>query len=241
MYTSSAALTATFVNDIQTNGTGTNETERILDHIQNFDLLTCANAVAPPFLPANDPQYQAAGGLVSPFFVKDASSTSPNGSTAFLDERTFFVQPSLTETVVEEWDGWAIGPVVSQVDPNTLAQLDGVAQVPASPIHINPGDPVYSVFPVRDLTDWVTHPSVAVSYGGVAIGKTGGIQHPAIAGAQAAVNPNGATVAGLTAAEAGAAAAGLVLVGSQGVNVNRLQAVRKAGLPAANFNPVGRF
>jgi hypothetical protein len=241
VYTGSTALTATFLNDIKTDGTGANETEKILDHIQNFDLLTCSNAVVPPFLPTNDPQYQVAGGLVSPFFFKDASATGPTGA-AFLDERTFFVQPSLTETVVEEWDGWAIGPVVSQVDPNVIGKIDVIAQVPASPIPIDPGDPVYSVFPVRDLTDWVTHPSVAVSYGGVAIGKNGGIQNPTIGGVQmAAVNLNGATVAGFTAAEASAAAAGLVLVGSQGVNVNRLQAIRKAGLPAANFNPMTRF
>jgi hypothetical protein len=240
-YTGSAALTASFLNDIKTDGSGTNETEKIVDHIQNFDLLTCANAVAPPFLPTNDPQYKEAGGLVSPFFFKDGSASGPNGA-AFLDERTFFVQPSLTETVVEEWDGWAIGPVVSQVDPTVIGKIDVIAQVPASPIPIDPGDPVYSVYPVRDLTDWVTHPSVAVSYGGVAIGKTGGIQNPQIGAVQqAAVNLNGATVAGFTAAEAGAAVSGLVLVGSQGVNANRLQAVRNAGLTPANFNTVTRF
>jgi hypothetical protein len=40
---------------------------------------------------------------------------------------------------------------------------------------VHPGDPVYSLYPMQNLTDWVTSPGAVVSYGGASIGKTGGI------------------------------------------------------------------
>jgi hypothetical protein len=50
-----------------------------------------------------------------------------------------------------------------------------VAQVPIGPQPPDPGDPVYSLFGIGEQTDWMTNPSVAVSYGGVAVVKTGGV------------------------------------------------------------------
>jgi hypothetical protein len=197
-YTGSSNLTATFQTEIPS---GKLEPEDILTTVQNFDLLTCANPVAPPFLLPDDPKYSQAGSLVSPFFFKDTSNPAAASQPQFLDERTLFVQPSLTEKVIQDWDGWAISPTIpaeNWADPNMLNQINVLAQVPvAGPVPISPGDPFYSVFPMQDLTDWVTHPAVTVSLGGVAIGQHGGVPTP-----------------------------GLVLVGALGLTLNQIQAAR---------------
>jgi hypothetical protein len=225
-YTGSSDLIATYLTNIQSDGTGTSKPENILDTVQNFDLLTCANPVIPPFLPPNDPDYQDAGGLVSPFFFADTSSGVNQ------DERTFFVQPSLTETVLTVWGGWAIGPSQPThyaVDPNLVNQTTVVAQVPAAgPVPVNPGDPVYSVFPMQNLTDWATASDVAISYGGVAIGKNGAIQPKAPQGAAKTIATGGLVSSLGTTNVVGA---GVTVVGKQGLSASQT--------PAAPSMPIG--
>ncbi len=187
------SLQAGFLTSIAQDGSGTPETEQILDSINNFELLTCANPVIPafllpPFAPAGEPDLQEAGSLVSPFFFKDTSDPNFAAQSAFQDERTFFVQPSLTETVVGEWQGWAIPAVHDNqyaLDPNLLDKVHVVAQVPPPPIPLPPGDPDYSIFQMKNLNDWVTTPGVAVQFGGVEIGKTGGLAPAAASKAMA--------------------------------------------------------
>lgn len=195
-YTGATNLTATFQSQIQTNGTSTQETENVLNTVNNFDVLTPSNPVVPPFLSPSEPLYAAAGALVAPFFFQDTSNPGAAGNAAFRDERTFYVQPSLTETVVEEWDGWAIFTSPAQVvlNPAALQQINVVAQVPATPIPVNSGDPVHALFQLQDTADWVTAPSRLISYAGVPIGKTGGIATtPVAAGVQAGIQlPSGA-------------------------------------------------
>jgi hypothetical protein len=242
-YTGSSNLNVNFDSYIQSNGTGTPESEQILNSVQNFELLPCSNPVAPPFTPANDPllpnnflEYWEAGNLVSPFFFRDTSNPSAaGGQPAFLDERTFFVQPSLTETVITEWEGWAVTPFVpSQIwtDSALLNSITVIPQVPVSNIPLNPGDPVYSIFPMQKLTDWVTNPAVTVSYGGIAVAKTGGIQ----SSAQAAVTAAGRlSNTALSALARTTSPSGLAL-GKQGLSINQMQAIRKP-LPAPALKP----
>jgi hypothetical protein len=177
-FTGSGTLTAGFANQF-IGGNETVETENILNTVNNYELLTCGNPVVPAFLPTNDPNYQEAGSLVGPFFFKDDSNVNFATQASFQDERTFFVQPSLTETVLEEWDGWAVAPSPPPrviVDPRYINQINVVAQVPVvGPVPIPPGDPVYSIYQMQNRVDWVTSPSVVVSFGGASIGKTGGI------------------------------------------------------------------
>ncbi|HEX4136923.1 MAG TPA: neuraminidase-like domain-containing protein [Bryobacteraceae bacterium] len=196
-YTGSTNLTDAFQSEIQTNGTSTTETENVLNTVNNFDVLTPSNTVVPPFLSSSEPLYAAAGALVAPVFFRDTSNPGAAGNAAFRDERTFYVQPSLTETVVEEWDGWAIftSPAQVALNPGALQQINVVAQVPAAPVPVNPGDPVYSLFQLQNATDWVTAPSTVISYASVPIGKTGGIATaPAVAaGAKLSIKlPSGA-------------------------------------------------
>jgi Neuraminidase-like domain len=207
-FTGATSLQASFETALHADGTGTWETEHILKSVNQYELLTPGNPVVPPFLPANDPEYEEAGSLVSPFFFKDGSNPNFKSQSAFQDERTFFVQPSLTETVVSEWQGWAIGPSKPkqfEINPKLLEEVHVVPQVPIGPFPPEP-DPYYSVFPMQEQTDWVTNPAVAVSYGGVAIGKTGGI------------------------AEAGGR--NIAVVGSHGVDATHLQQSLAAGRAA---------
>jgi hypothetical protein len=178
MYTGSSNLTSSFWGVIASNGQSTWETEKILDTVNNYAVLMCANPVAPPFLDPSDPDYWDAGGLVSPFFYKD----TPHPSTT--NELTFFVQPSLTETTIVEWEGWAIAPAApahTWDDPALFDNLPIHAQVPvAGPVPIGPGDPVYSIFSVQPVNDWVASEKTIVSYGGTSIGKSGGVTVPNI-------------------------------------------------------------
>jgi hypothetical protein len=228
LYRGSQTLQANFLTAIGSDGSVTFQTENILQSVDNFELLTCGNPVVPPFLPINDPVYQEAGSLVSPFFFKDGPNPNFGSQSTFKDERTFFVQPSLTETLVLEWEGWAIPPSQPDqiLDPNFVDQINIVAQVPtAGPVPVPPGDPVYSVFPMQDLTDWVTNPSIAVSYGGVAIGKNGLIKSTVTRGVLAA-EKSASLVAGVPAVKA--ARTGVVIVGEQGINLSQLSAVLKS-------------
>jgi hypothetical protein len=226
-YPGSDSLTASFQSNVAPGGTGTLETENILDTLNNFALLTCGNPVVPPFLPLNDPDYQEAGGLVSPVFFMDTSNPNAGSQSQFHDERTYFVQPALTETAIQEWDGWAIPPAFpaeNWADPNVLNQINVIAQVPtAGPVPISPGDPVYSVFRMQDFKDWITDPAVAIPYGGVAVGKNGGIRTAALA-ARSAVAGTRPAVTGVSGARA--ALPGMVVTGSEGAKLTQTQDVR---------------
>ena len=236
-YTGSSTLSVSFQSQIQSNGTSTTEHENILNTVQNFELLNCANPVVPPFLSPSEADYWEAGSLVSPFFFKDTSNPGAGNQTAFLDERTFFVQPSFTETVVVEWDGWAVGPSRPPqfaLDPNLFDKINVVAQVPAAgPVPVNPGDPAYSLIPMQDLTDWATSSGVAISYKGTAVGKNGGIN----TGRPGSL-PASASGSGVVPVALNGAFRALTLVGEQGIGANQLQAIQasKAALPAASTN-----
>ncbi len=232
-YTGSRTLSASFESRIESEGKSTPETQPILNDVRQFELLSCSNPVAPPFLPAGDPLYWQAGGLVSPFFFKDSANPSAGLGSKFLDERTFFVQPSLTETVVSEYNGWAIAPaqppVQVWIDPHYWEEeLVLVAQVPKPPGPPDP-DPVYSIFPLQDRTDLFTNPTVAVSYGGVLIGEKGSIAQGA------PLVTNAGTPGGL------AAAGSLVIVGSQGLALTQLgQPAGGSTTPIAAAKTVGK-
>jgi ABC toxin N-terminal region/Neuraminidase-like domain len=179
LYEGSGSLSATFLTDVQNSGAGTPDKEVILGKANNFSVLPVANPVVPsPFLDKTEPLYSQLGSLVSPFFYKDTSNPWAT-ATSFGDELTFFVQPTLTETTIDQWNGWAIGPAAPAHDwsnPALLNNFNVIAQVPvAGPKPVNPGDPATSVYTLRDTTDWVTNSAAAVSYGGSVIGKSGGI------------------------------------------------------------------
>jgi hypothetical protein len=170
--TGEGTLDATFETHI-TSSTSTWTTEHILKAAGSYSLLHCANPVSPPFISPTEPAYMEVGRLVSPFFFKDRSRESvPAG--AFLDELTFFVQPSLTEKTIQEWDGYGISPAApSKVkDPGQWDELI-VPQFPWGDTPFPPEPDPESVFPVGDRFDWLTNPATLVEHGEAWIGRTG--------------------------------------------------------------------
>jgi hypothetical protein len=142
------------------------------------------------------------------------------------DELTFYVQPSLTETTVTEWTGWAVpAPGIGQNwnGDNVFASLSVIAQVPiagSSPVLI--ADQTRSLYPMQVLTDWLTAPTTAVSYNGTIVGKSGGINsltRPAVA-------------AGVASAVTGAVAFASGRTGTPGTNVVGNQGALAAGFRA---------
>jgi len=211
-YTGAGLLEANFQTEIDSGGVGaTTETELILNSVGGFELIVCANPLAPPFLNPQEPLYQEAGGLVGPFFYKD-TSYPPNTQ----DELTFFVQPTLTETTISEWQGWAVGPVEKNWNVKDLIDKTKViAQVPQiGPVPVNPGDPVYSIYKTKSLADWVTNPRAVLSFGGTWIGQRGGVKIQNAIGSVAAASASALGPRGLAGASGGAR---LTLIAAGGV------------------------
>jgi hypothetical protein len=219
-YTGSSNLAATFQTHIQNSSTSTTDTEKILNSVTNFEILPPSNPVAASFLSANEPLLSDAGGLVAPIFFKDTSNPGAGATSAFRDERTFFVEPSLTETVIQQWEYWAVQPPSANhfADPGILKQIDVVAQVPEYIGPVNPGDPVYSIGSIRDVVDWATNPVTAINFGNSVIGKTGGIQATVANLAGDAVENTGIRNA----------APGLSVVGREGLGISQIQILQNS-------------
>lgn len=240
LLTGTATLQASFESNIVNNDiSSTIEQENILDSANNYALLICGNRIAPPFLnEQTEPLYWDAGNLVSPFFFKD--TTNPNAASQparFFDELTFFVQPSLTEKTIVEWEGWAIAPYTpaqNWADPNVLNHFNVIAQVPLT--GPKPVDPGYSVNPMQPEVDWVTNPATAISYGEAWIGKGGGVNVKGFSTVSAGASVSQTGAGGLTGpALAGrfTVSGGLVLVGGQGMRAGQMQAINALTSPAA--------
>jgi len=237
MFTGSGTLSASFQSNLAADGSSSTDTEPILQKVNNYAILPCANPVvpSPEFLSPNEPAYEEAGTLISPFFFKD--TTDPSNSS----ELTFFVQPSLTETTVLDWIGWAIPypmPAENWNDPNVLNQIQIATQVPtAGPVHVGPGDPVYSVYPMANPIDWVSNPATAISYGKLLVGKNGGVNlNPATSSAivAAGASAGGIASAGIAggarnlAAASQPASGAIMAVGKAGVSLGALRSVQVA-------------
>lgn len=200
VYTGKTTLEASFLTDISLLGKTypAYTTEPILHTVNEFEILVCANNVAPPFLDPHEPQYWDAGALVSPFFYKDTRGPSGSPGTPFYDELTFFVQPSLTERTVFEWEGWALPPPQNNIWKYVTAveKVALLTQVPAAgPVPVNPPDPEYSLFKLRPNVDWVSQAGTAISYGDALIGKGGGISAGQVAASRRILS-SGTTLTG---------------------------------------------
>lgn len=176
-YVSSGSLSVTFVQTVVTKD-GARKADpaarqTILKKGSSFALLPTSNRLTLPnaeFAP-----------LISPVFYAD-------------DANTFFVEPSLTETTVDKWEGYAIprptekpkwkdyleqGPKLGAVIPPKYYQE--AFKIPKGDPQPDPIDPraLHALKPNRDL---VTQPDVAVQFGGSLIGGAGRVQDVAAAG-----------------------------------------------------------
>lgn len=182
----------------------------IVQQGSNFSLLTCAN---PSGLVTAE-----IGALVSPFFHQN-------------DQHTFFVEPSLTETTIEQWETWVVP--IPLPDPK-LDHDDWWKDIPIEPMVPAQPFPIGSIgsiarFKVKPKEDWVINPVTVFQFDGRLVGRGGGLE----------------------VASSGEVAGGGVLVASGGngviqgnltVNVGGLNVVGGGGLNSAmreNLN-VGR-
>ena len=221
LFTGLGSLSATFNNQYVSvpggSTTSSTTTEPILQTVNSFALLPTSNPVSPsPFLTSSDPDYAQAGALVSPFFYKDIHDPSTT------DEMTFYVQPSLTETTIDNWLDWAVrytpvdGYISSGAYLNEIPILAQAANAgPGIPVEVNTDQSLYSV---QNTTDWLTAPATTVLYGSTIVGQSGGINSDAVA-APSAVGTVKAPVQ---------AAANRILVASRGIASSQVHALKKA-------------
>ena len=170
-YVTGGSLAVTFVPKVETTDgktvTSPPAPQIILGKGVNYSLLTLSNKLTLPnaeFAP-----------LISPVFYAD-------------DVNTFFIEPSLTETTVDKWEGYVItrpsqkpkwrdyvveGPKLNTVIPPKYYQ-EALKLPPGKPQH----DPIdlrafYSIKPNEDA---LTQPHVAVKFGDTLIGSAGRVQ-----------------------------------------------------------------
>jgi hypothetical protein len=228
-YDGSSSLGVTFQTDVHSDGSGTPDPEGILQKVSSFSLLACSNPVVPaPFLDPTEPLYNQAGSLASPFFYKDTANLNAT-PTNFADELTFFVQPTLTEKTMDEWEGWAIAPGIPTrdwSDPAIFNNIPVIAQVPVAGLAtVGAGDPVHSVFAMQSTADWLTSPTTALAFGTSLIGKNGGVT-PASLDAAKTLSP---AASGSLLGSISRLAAGVNIVGPQGLDTAKLRAIRTTG------------
>jgi peptidoglycan hydrolase-like protein with peptidoglycan-binding domain len=170
-YTGSGALSVTFVQQIVTTDgdkkAGSPAPQTILSKIGGYTLLPSSNRMTLPtaeFTP-----------LISPVFYAD-------------DVYTFFVEPSLTETTVDKWQGYTITrpsqkprwddyvahpPHVSPlIPPKYLQEAINLTQNIPQP---DPVDPL-ALHAIKPNLDALTQPGVAVQFGDTIVGRTGRMQ-----------------------------------------------------------------
>jgi hypothetical protein len=102
--------------------------------------------------------------LVSPFFYQDSRNA-------------FYVEPTLTETTIDQWDYWAIPHPPSRPwfsDPQWWKDQVLVASAPAVPIFEGKFD-AGARFQIRTANDWVTGANTVLQFGDRVVGRTGSL------------------------------------------------------------------
>ncbi|WP_437886329.1 neuraminidase-like domain-containing protein [Sorangium sp. So ce307] len=158
-YLSSGALSVTFTERIETEDgkepVATEATKTILRKGRGvFSLLGSGNALAQPTAEI--------GALVGPFFYQDSG-------------HTFFVEPTLTEITLDEWEEWAIPPPSSEIEEDWWNDVPVTPSVPRKPVvPPAPIDPRarYQILPSKD---WLTSPVTVLQLGDWVIEQDGGI------------------------------------------------------------------
>ncbi|WP_068819221.1 neuraminidase-like domain-containing protein [Phormidesmis priestleyi] len=161
-YKGSSALQVSFVEKIENAKGNPPVTKPILQQGSNFSLLPCSNPL----------QVMTAeiGALVSPFFYQD-------------NQHTFFVEPSLTEKTIAQWEEWVIPtakPESKPINDDSWKKLKVVQNVPSKALIPHPIDPIAKFKPSLQ-EDWLTHPTTALQFDQVLLGATGRINQSALA------------------------------------------------------------
>jgi hypothetical protein len=101
--------------------------------------------------------------FVNPFFYQD-------------EQHTFFVEPTLTETTITDWEEYVISNLQYKAVPSQYieSKLPFAAHVPVISRHPEPIDP-FAQYTISPKEDWVTDPMTALCFGDRLIGQEGGL------------------------------------------------------------------
>lgn len=108
--------------------------------------------------------------LGMPFFFEDASDGNTN------QELTLFVQPTVTETSVTRYRGWAVRPLLQSQAANAPGFLSGLvfkSQVPMLSAVVRTD--AQAVFQVQSFKDSTINEVTVIPLGTATIGRTGGV------------------------------------------------------------------
>lgn len=111
---------------------------------------------------------------ISPFFYKN-------------DAHTFFVEPTLSETTADVYDGYGVsaGGMGQTLDENLFTYMELVAAEPFTKPHGPEPDPIdeSAQWRIQYQTDWLTDQGAALQFGNVLLGTTGGL-NPVVSSAR---------------------------------------------------------
>jgi hypothetical protein len=139
----------------------------------DYSLLFASNLPRLPFTATNEPGVFSwfdspylVDLLLRPFFYQDS-------------ENTFFVEPTMTEQTIDEWDWWVIQypwPYAYLNSDSWWSNLLLQAAVPTA-LHFPPSEQidVSSLYRLKPTEDWLTNPTTVLHYGDHFVGKNGGL------------------------------------------------------------------
>jgi hypothetical protein len=239
-------LKVTFAERIQTTASGSAPTgittPSILQQGGSFSLLPCNNDLTHLGIPddayahSSSPQAVEAAlknglehikALMKPVFYQD-------------NAHTLFVEPSVTERTIEEWEEWVTKPPPPEnewrlpdwwKDIKVIPEFPPIKQIPnPGPPRINPG----SVIKPRTDFDWLVNPSTGLLFDNVVIGASGSLGMEILgpegrglagSGVPVSINPGSSLAPGSRVVITGGdirddsdTARGLNLIGSNGFN-----------------------
>jgi hypothetical protein len=143
----------------------TPDTQNILRQGGSYTLLPCDNAIT-----LGTTEIAA---LITPLFYQDNA------------EQTFFIEPSLTEKTIEEWQEWVTRTPAPESEWDHADWwkdkfVDPVVPKVKLPIPINPGDPIWQLpigpeahFEVIPRQDWLVNPATVLEFDGELVGPLG--------------------------------------------------------------------
>jgi len=183
-YDASNALSVSFHERISSDPAASNPkiTKPILQQGGSYSIVPCNNELTPMVVStdasegADAPDVVAAavqsglteiGTLLKPVFYKDTRNT-------------LFIEPSVTERTIEEWQDWVTTTPVPEpgyLDPDWFDQFEILPTYPwrepwppVDPWVITDPDSLVKVLPVDD---WLVNPVTAVAFDGVLVGANG--------------------------------------------------------------------
>ncbi len=160
-YTGTGELTVQFTQRITTEPgkPPTVAAQKILQNGSAHTLLPSDNAIMP--------QLGEIASLIKPVFYQDNTTT-------------LFVEPSVTERTIEDWQEWVTPtprPDIDWLDPDWWKRFQVIPiipkRVPLPDDFLRLEDDRYSIYKVRSGEDWLVNPGTGLLYGDEVIGATG--------------------------------------------------------------------